>query len=326
MHLRINGKPLVAAGKEWKPGAGHVVFMLDDNYAFPRLIQFGPGGEGCPPAEAASPTAAVNAVPVEESQPIPIAATVELKSMLTQGNALSAEWDFGDGTAPVTVTTPAQQEALITHKFASGGTHTVTVKVHTDDLASPTVEASSHVTIAAKASQPPTATTGNASALSPTSELVKGAVNPKGSATTCLFEYGTTTIIRQNRALQNPARLRRKQKSLVEAEVVRPLRNNDLPLPARRRKRGKRKGHRRRQGIHDERLGRAGAESENRTGDRRRAERRDAEREGQPGRLAGDANASSNTGRPKRMGAAWRARRRRGRAARTWRSRGRFLG
>ena len=46
--LRINGKPLIAAGKEWKPGAGHVVFMLDDNNAFPRLIQFGAGRRRLP--------------------------------------------------------------------------------------------------------------------------------------------------------------------------------------------------------------------------------------------------------------------------------------
>ncbi|HXB15578.1 MAG TPA: PKD domain-containing protein [Solirubrobacteraceae bacterium] len=191
--LRIAGTPLVAAGKEWTPGAGHVLFMLDDNLSFPRLIEMGPGGEGCPTAQAASPTAAVGGVPVEESQTIPIAATVELESKLTQADALSAEWNFGDGSAPVTVTKPAHQSAFITHKFANGGTHTVTVKIHTDDLAEPTVEVTSHVTIEAKAAQPPTATTGGSSALSSTAELVKGAVNPNGSSTTCLFEYGTTT-------------------------------------------------------------------------------------------------------------------------------------
>jgi phosphodiesterase/alkaline phosphatase D-like protein len=191
--LRIEGTPLVAAGKEWEPGTGHVLFMLDDNLSFPHLIQFGAGGEGCPAATAASPTAAVNKVPVEESQPIPIAATVELTSKITQGDALSAEWNFGDGTAPVTVSEPAHQEAVVSHKFASGGAHTVTVKIHTDDLASATIEATSKVTISAEPPPAPVATTGAAVATSSTAELLKGAVNPNGSETTCKFEYGTTT-------------------------------------------------------------------------------------------------------------------------------------
>jgi phosphodiesterase/alkaline phosphatase D-like protein len=191
--LRIEGTPLVAAGKEWEPGSGHVLFMLDDNFSFPHLIEFGAGGEGCPTATAASPTAAVNKVPVEESQPIPIAATVELTSKITQGDALSAEWNFGDGTAPVTVSEPAHQEAFVSHKFASGGPHTVTVKIHTDDLASPTIEVTSKVTISAEPPPAPTAITSTASATSSTAELLKGAVNPNGGETTCKFEYGTTT-------------------------------------------------------------------------------------------------------------------------------------
>jgi phosphodiesterase/alkaline phosphatase D-like protein len=191
--LQLSGTPLVAAGKEWKPGAGHIVFVLDDNFSFPKLMQFGPGGEGCPTAEAASPTAAVGGVTVEESQPIPIAATVELDSKITQGDALSAEWNFGDGSAPVTITKPAHQEALVNHKFASGGTHTVTVKIHSDDLASPTIEATGHVTISSEPPPAPSAATGSASSVSATAELVKGAVNPHGSETTCKFEYGLTT-------------------------------------------------------------------------------------------------------------------------------------
>jgi phosphodiesterase/alkaline phosphatase D-like protein len=192
--LRIEGTPLVAAGKEWTPGGGPVLFMLDDNLGFPHLIQFGRGGSGCPTATAASPTAAVGHVAVEESQAIPIASTVEFDSKLTQADALSAEWNFNDGTAPVKVTTPATKEAIVTHKFAKGGTFAVTVKIHTDDLASPEVEATSHVTISAEPPPPPTAITSTASAISPSSELVKGAVNPHGSNTTCLFEYGTTEI------------------------------------------------------------------------------------------------------------------------------------
>ena len=217
--LRIAGTPLVAAGKEWKPGAGPVLYMLDDNFSQPRLMEFGPGGEGCPTAQAASPTVAVSGVPVEESASIPIAATVEFASKVTQGDALSAEWNFGDGTAPVTVSTPEHAEAFVTHKFATGGTHTVKVKIHTDDLASPTVEATSHVTIFAEPPPAPTVATGAASASGTTAELLKGAVNPHGSETTCKFEYGPTVSYGKTAAC-NPQPGSGEVSVAVQAEVT----------------------------------------------------------------------------------------------------------
>ncbi len=188
--ISFHGRPLVAAGKEWSPGSGPVLFVLDDTTTAPKLMQFGPGGSGCPAAETSKPAASVLKVAVEETSPIPITSTVEFKTQVTQGDALESEWNWGDGSAPTIVKTPVHQVVEQSHKFASGGTHKVVVTIHTDDLASPTVTNETNVTIT---SPGPTATTGTATADGPTAETLKGAVDPNGSNTTCIFEYGETT-------------------------------------------------------------------------------------------------------------------------------------
>src|SRR5436305_8373681 len=47
--------------------------------------------------------------------------------------------------------------------------------------------------LAALAAGEPVATTGNATAITPTSATINGTVNPEGQSTTYYFEYGTTT-------------------------------------------------------------------------------------------------------------------------------------
>ncbi len=193
--IGINSAPEIAAG------SGEDLFVLDTTPGKSKLIEFGPGGKGCPEASAELPTTSVNEIPVGTGQPIPINDTVTMSSKVIQGNALSVEWNFGDGTTE-TVDELQQcflevkaeegctpQATLVNHKFAKPGNLEVTETIHTDNLANPIVTVKRKVLIEPN---PPTVVT-----LEPivgeTTATLKGSVNPNGQPTTCEFEYGTTT-------------------------------------------------------------------------------------------------------------------------------------
>jgi hypothetical protein len=185
------GPTLLAAGKN------HEVFLLYENptSSSARLIQLGPGGNGCPQASATKPAAFASGVAVEEGKPISISSTVEFTSEMTQASALSVEWNFGDGSAPVVeslsapnIRKPGTPTTAIAHKFVKAGTLEVVETIHTDDLASPTLVVKSKVLISATA---PSATTEAAKLTGPTSVQLKGTVSPAGSTIEeCAFEYG----------------------------------------------------------------------------------------------------------------------------------------
>jgi PKD repeat protein len=131
----------IAAGSEGK------VFVLAREFLepiestlYPAVIEFGPGGSGCPTAAATTPVAKVNEQIVENVQPEQV---VTLTSNVTQANVLKTEWDFGDGTTETVGVggsacpgTQAPQCPHVQHTYASAGTFTVTEKLYHDDLAS----------------------------------------------------------------------------------------------------------------------------------------------------------------------------------------------
>lgn len=172
-------------------GSGNTVFAYFGELNDPKVVEFGPGGGGCPQGTATAPTASVNGVPVEPGQPVPKAESVTLSSNLTEANALSVEWNFGDGTKQ-TVSTDEYQTTSITHKFAKSGELTVTEVIHTDNLETPVIE---EPPIKIDIQPPaPTATTGEATSVGDETATVKGAVNPNDETVTeCEFQYGTTT-------------------------------------------------------------------------------------------------------------------------------------
>jgi len=119
--------PSVAAGKE------HDLFVL--NPGAPNVIEFGPGGGGCPTASASAPSMTVKGQAVTE---VPAGAKVTLSSTVEQGNALSVEWSFGDGDTE-TVSTDELRTTKVTHEYKLGGEHTIVETIHTDDLQTPEV-------------------------------------------------------------------------------------------------------------------------------------------------------------------------------------------
>jgi hypothetical protein len=180
--ISFTAVPQIAAGDD------HSVFVYEPILASPKVLEFGPGGKGCPTATATVPTATVNGVLVPESEAIPSADNVTLSSTLTGGNALSVEWSFGDGSEP-TVTGEQYQTAEVAHQFAKGGELEITEKIHTDTLEEPLIEEHRKIKITPPK---PTAVTGEASPVANTTATLKGTVNPNGEdVTSCKFEYGT---------------------------------------------------------------------------------------------------------------------------------------
>jgi PKD repeat protein len=145
----------IAAGKDG------IVFVFDPGkespFAAPRVVEFGPGGKGCPAAQASEPVAMVNGKPLSASETITAGTPIAFSSTLTQANALSVEWDFGDGQ---TQTDSADEyrhtEVKLAHGLVRGGELTVTETIHTDDLATPTIVEQTKISVSATA-PPPTA-------------------------------------------------------------------------------------------------------------------------------------------------------------------------
>jgi hypothetical protein len=122
--------PTLAAGKEER------LFVLVPQTL--QVVEFGPGGEGCPHASVPAGIEASEgeAPPSKEVRPN---AQVTLSAQVLDGNVQSVEWEFGDKTAPVTSTTGAYQVPEVTHTFAEVGTYAIKAKIKTDNLATPEV-------------------------------------------------------------------------------------------------------------------------------------------------------------------------------------------
>ena len=141
--------PSVAAGDK------HTVFMLDPKSA--HVVELGPEGKGCPAAEASEPIATVNGKPLSPSETISTGTPVAFSSTMTQANALSVEWNFGDGQTQTESADEFQHtEVKLIHGFVQGGELTVTETIHTDDLATPTIVKKTKISVSATA-PPPTA-------------------------------------------------------------------------------------------------------------------------------------------------------------------------
>jgi PKD repeat protein len=111
----------------WQP------FSLPGGAFFPAVIEFGPGGAGCPQASATSPVAKVGGIEVENVKP---GSEVIFSSQVKQADALEVDWNFGDGKTE-TVKTDEFQTTSAKHTYTSEGVFTVTETIHSDDFASP---------------------------------------------------------------------------------------------------------------------------------------------------------------------------------------------
>jgi PKD domain len=177
--------PALVAGYE--KGGTPEVFMLARGTEGERakVLELGSGSEAkpanCPQGSATKPQAETLG---QKPTSFPVADTVTFTSKVTQANALSTEWEFGDSPSPQTVAKRQQGTTLVEHKFAKEGTFTVKETINVDDLATPTLTApSAEVTIVA-----PKVTNEAATPEGGGSATLKAEVNPSGSPTKCEFE------------------------------------------------------------------------------------------------------------------------------------------
>jgi hypothetical protein len=120
----------------------------------PALIEFGPGGGGCPAATSTALAAKIKGSEVTEAR---AGEAVTFSAALSNGNALEeVDWDFGDGTVE-TLPTRELPNVEAVHTFTLGGAHTVRATIHTDNLATPTITAETTLTVAEGAALPPRA-------------------------------------------------------------------------------------------------------------------------------------------------------------------------
>jgi uncharacterized membrane protein YgcG len=142
--------PLVAAGSK------RTAFVLDPNklpkqqeLPTPQVTTFGPGGSHCPTASATAPIASLNGTQDGTAgNPAPVGQKVTLSSNVTQANALSVTWNFGDGSSE-TVNKPQFRTTKVQHAFATTGTKTVTETIATDNLAEPSIKAEAQIVVGA---------------------------------------------------------------------------------------------------------------------------------------------------------------------------------
>jgi PKD repeat protein len=137
---KIEGEPLIEE-IENPPGSGEFEITETPTFEplpapfFGGIVEFGPGGTGCPPASASVPVAKVNNIEVKGEESVKTGSEVTFSSQLKQADAIKVEWDFGDGTKATEVKSQYQTTS-IKHKFEKEGTFTVTERIYSDDLAS----------------------------------------------------------------------------------------------------------------------------------------------------------------------------------------------
>jgi hypothetical protein len=153
-----------------------------------KILELGPTGStaGCPKGSATAPTATAGGAPLEA---FPISDKVVFSSAVKQANALSVEWEFEPGVTE-TVKARQQETTLVEHKFAHAGKFTVKETIHSDDLASPLIEASTVVTILGA----PTVRNEEAVLEGSSAAMLKAEINPNlQHVTACEFQYGPAT-------------------------------------------------------------------------------------------------------------------------------------
>jgi PKD repeat protein len=136
---------------------------------FAGVIEFGPGGAGCPQPIVSLPVAEVSGKQITEKESLPAGTTVTFSSTVKQADALKVKWEFSNGTVTETETVSTDQfrTPTVKHKFEHEGQFTVKETIETDNLATPlvTVEGKEKVVVSGSAPPPPAAIEGPATAL-----------------------------------------------------------------------------------------------------------------------------------------------------------------
>jgi hypothetical protein len=135
--------------------------QLGQSAAGADVFEFGPGGTGCPPAEAKEPSVKIKNSSDEEVEvtPVPLGETTMLSSEMVAGNAKSVEWKFKNLTSGKEEAKDKEEEeeaasyqfkaTSLKHVFQEVGEYEIKEIIETDDLATPKLEVTRKVSVAA---------------------------------------------------------------------------------------------------------------------------------------------------------------------------------
>jgi hypothetical protein len=177
----VNGSLALMVGG----GEKEDVFVFDAHEALGKntagvdVFEFGPGGSGCPHVEANEPSVKVRNNQDQEVEiiPVPLGETATLSSEMVEGNAKSVAWTFKNLTTGKEETKDGEEEqeagsyqfkvTSLKHTFQEVGEYEIKEVIATDDLATPTLEETRKVSVAAtpigvEFSYPATITAGKA--------------------------------------------------------------------------------------------------------------------------------------------------------------------
>ena len=147
------------------------VFVLVPEYlrepgqgSFPThdaIVEFGPGGKGCPAALTEKNVALVGGK--ETTGPVATGQPVTLSTFVKQGDALSVTWKIENETtksAPVThqQTEDQYQTPKLVETFSEGGTYKITEEIKTDNLETPTLTVPPRTLVVEEKKEPPSIT------------------------------------------------------------------------------------------------------------------------------------------------------------------------
>lgn len=150
-------------------GEGGLIFVLVPEYliepqsgSFPTkdaIIEFGPGGEGCPKASTQEIAVEVNGRKYSAGETIPAGQTAKLSTFVKQGDALSATWEIENEATHELVLTEEQtsdqyQRPQLSYAFKAGGKYKVTGKIKTDNLDTPSLTVTREDVVVEATSEP----------------------------------------------------------------------------------------------------------------------------------------------------------------------------
>jgi PKD repeat protein len=136
------GTPIVEEIEE-PVGSGEFVVIekptfeaLPEPY-FGSVVEFGPGGGGCPKVGVEAPVAKVGGIEVKGEELVKPGDEVTFSSHVKQADALKVVWSFGDGSEETISEDEYTATSSKPHKYPNEGKYTVTEKIYSDNLAAP---------------------------------------------------------------------------------------------------------------------------------------------------------------------------------------------
>jgi hypothetical protein len=154
-----NGDVFVLAPEYLKTGEGF------DPATRNAIFELGPNGVGCPTASGSTIDVEENGEQLAETEPVAVEKQLQFSTSVVQADALSLELKIENKATHTTAVVteplgyrieeslPALQQPEIDYAFDEPGEYEVTATVHTDDLTTPEVKATSSRTV--KVDEPP---------------------------------------------------------------------------------------------------------------------------------------------------------------------------